>query len=76
MNKKAVCLFLLGLSAVCMPPSLFGGGKLKTNPPGCDPTQEDCGCSCNQVSADCIKVNIGLGGDKRVRHGCHSKLPQ
>ena len=61
MNKKAVCLFLLGLSAVCMPPSLFGGGKLKTNPPGCDPTQEDCGCSCNQVSADCIKVNIGLG---------------
>ena len=61
MNKKAVCLFLLGLSAVCMPPSLFGGGKLKTNPPGCDPTQEDCGCSCDQVSADCIKVNIGLG---------------
>ena len=61
MNKKAVCLFLLGLSAVCMPPSLFGGGKLKTNPPGCDPTLEDCGCSCDQVSADCIKVNIGLG---------------
>ena len=52
---------MLGLSAVCMPPSLFGGGKLKTNPPGCDPTQEDCGCSCDQVSADCIKVNIGLG---------------
>ena len=61
MNKKAVCLFLLGLSAVFMPPSLFGGGKLKTNPPGCDPTQEDCGCTCDQVSADCIKVNIGLG---------------
>ena len=61
MNRKAVCLFLLGLSVVCMPPSLFGGGKLKTNPPGCDPTQEDCGCSCDQVSADCIKVNIGLG---------------
>ena len=61
MNRKAACLFMLGLSAVCMPPSLFGGGKLKTNPPGCDPTQEDCGCSCDQVSADCIKVNIGLG---------------
>ena len=61
MKRNAFCLFMLVLPAVCVPPSLFGGGKLKTNPPGCDPTQEDCGCSCNQVSADCIKVNIGLG---------------
>ena len=39
----------------------LAGPDTRRNLPKCDPKSEDCGCSCKQVSADCIKVNIGLG---------------
>jgi len=39
----------------------LAGPDTRRNLPKCDPKSEDCGCSCKQVSADCIKVDIGLG---------------
>ena len=39
----------------------LAGAKMARNPPGCDTKKENCGCSCEKVSADCIKVVVELG---------------
>ena len=56
---KAQALLLI---ALVLATSSFAGGTVKTNPPGCDPLAEGCKCqSGQQVSANCIKVNLDLG---------------
>ena len=54
-------VLLVLLFAACLPLALLGAGTVRANLPRCDSKKEDCGCSCDQVSADCIKVNLGLG---------------
>ena len=60
MNKYLNAILTL-LFSVFVSSSLFASGTVRTNPPGCDPAVEDCGCDKEQVSAECIKVRVDLG---------------
>ena len=52
----------MNIAALIAPLISLAGGTVKTNPPGCDPLAEGCKCqSGQQVSANCIKVNLDLG---------------
>ena len=60
MNKYLNAILTL-LFSVFVSSALFASGTVRTNPPGCDPAVEDCGCDKEQVSAECIKVRVDLG---------------
>ena len=61
MNKYLNAILTL-LFSVFVSSSLFAGGTVRTNPPSeCSAPNTKCNCPQEGVSANCIKVNIGLG---------------
>ena len=61
MNKYLNAILTL-LFSVFASSSLFAGGTVRTNPPSeCSAPNTKCDCPQEGVSANCIKVNIGLG---------------
>ena len=60
MNNSTNAILSLAFTAF-VSSALFASGTVRTNPPGCDPAVEDCGCDKEQVSAECIKVRVDLG---------------
>ena len=59
--KRTVPQIALLSFVLVFPQVLLSSGSVRTNPPGCDPAIEDCGCDKEQVSAECIKVRVDLG---------------